>query len=85
VGERLVGKDRSESATLYERLVIYGVVNSDEYQERPLRAPRANPGFCADQKRIRTETRVIEKSNTGSGSGFIQDRRLDADTLFIRV
>jgi hypothetical protein len=32
-----------------------------------LRAPRANPVFCADEKRIRTENTVIDKSNNGLG------------------
>jgi hypothetical protein len=31
--------------------------------DRPLRAPRANRGFSTDEKRIRTETTVMDKSN----------------------
>jgi hypothetical protein len=34
---------------------------------QPLRAPRANRGFCTDEKRIRTETTVMDKSNIGLG------------------
>jgi len=32
-----------------------------------LRAPRANRDFCADEKRIRTEITVMDKSKGGSG------------------
>jgi len=35
--------------------------------ERPLRAARANRGFRTDEKRIRTETTVMDKSNNGLG------------------
>jgi len=35
---------------------------------RPLRAPRANPVFRTDEKRIRTENRVMDKSKSGLGS-----------------
>jgi hypothetical protein len=35
--------------------------------KRPLRAPRANPVFYTDEKRIRIENRVIDKSNNGVG------------------
>jgi hypothetical protein len=34
---------------------------------RPLRAPRANPVFRTDEKRIRTENRVMDKSKSGLG------------------
>jgi hypothetical protein len=33
--------------------------------DRPLRAARANRAFCADEKRIRTESTVMDKGNTG--------------------
>jgi hypothetical protein len=33
--------------------------------ERPLRAPRANRAFGADEKRIRTKNTVIDKSKSG--------------------
>jgi hypothetical protein len=36
-----------------------------EVAERPLRAPRANPVFGADVKRIRTKNRVMDKINSG--------------------
>jgi len=49
-----------------------------------LRAARANRVFCADEKRIRTENTVIVNSK-GRRRGFIQDRRLGADVLFIRA
>jgi hypothetical protein len=32
-----------------------------------LRAARANPVFCADKKRIRTENRVLDKVKNGFG------------------
>jgi hypothetical protein len=41
--------------------------------ERPLRAPRANRVFCADEKRIRTENAVMDESTratTGSQKGI---------------
>jgi hypothetical protein len=41
-----------------------------------LRAPRANRGFGTDKKRIRTKTAVIDKSKSGLGLVFIQDRRI---------
>jgi hypothetical protein len=44
---------------------------------------RANPVFGTDEKRIRTENMVMDKSNPGLG--FLQDRRLCADALFIRA
>jgi hypothetical protein len=50
-----------------------------------LRALRANPGFATDEKRIRSKTRVMNKSEIDLGLGFIQDRRLRADRLFIRA
>jgi len=34
-------------------------------RERPLRAPRANRVFSTDEKRIRGENTVIDKSNNG--------------------
>jgi len=34
---------------------------------RTLRAPRANHGFCTDKERIRTETTVLDKGNSGLG------------------
>jgi hypothetical protein len=48
-----------------------------------LRAARANRVFRADEKRIRPENTVLV--NTRHGLGFIQDRRLRADVLFIRA
>ena len=50
-----------------------------------MRAPRANHVFGTDEKRIRTKYMVMDKSNHGLGSRFIQDRRLGADVLFIRA
>jgi hypothetical protein len=35
--------------------------------ERPLRAPRANRVFRADEKRIRTENTVMDKNKDGAG------------------
>jgi hypothetical protein len=46
---------------------------------------RANRVFCTDKKRIRTENTVMDKINSGLWVGFIQDRRLRADVLFIRA
>jgi len=46
---------------------------------------RANRVFGTDEKRIRTENTVMDKSKNGLGLGFIQDRRLRADVLFIRA
>ncbi|MFH1044200.1 MAG: hypothetical protein V1796_03935 [Pseudomonadota bacterium] len=48
-----------------------------------MRALRANPVFGADEKRIRTKNRVMDKSK--GSLGLIQDRRLRADVLFIRT
>jgi hypothetical protein len=42
-----------------------------------LRAARANPVFCTDEKRIRTENTVMDKNR--GGLDFIQDRRLCTD------
>jgi hypothetical protein len=50
-----------------------------------LRAARANRVFRTDEKRIRAENTVMNKSNNAPGLGFIQDRRLRADVLFIRA
>jgi transcription elongation factor GreA len=50
---------------------------------KTLRAARANRVFCADEKHIRTENTVMV--NPEHRAGFIQDRRLRADVLFIRV
>jgi len=36
--------------------------------DRSLRAPRANRVFCTDEKHIRAENTVMDKSNTGSGA-----------------
>jgi hypothetical protein len=36
-------------------------------QRADLRATRANPVFCADEKRIRTENRVLDKGKNGLG------------------
>jgi len=49
-----------------------------------LRAARANRVFRADEKRIRAENTVIV-NNKDSAGGFIQDRRLRTDVLFIRA
>jgi hypothetical protein len=38
---------------------------SAEVGDRALRAPRANPVFSTDEKRIREENTVIDKSNDG--------------------
>ena len=46
---------------------ICGVLSAVACQERPLRAPRANRVFCADEKRIRAEDTVICKSKNGAG------------------
>jgi hypothetical protein len=40
---------------------------SVDVSAQPLRAPRANRGFGTDEKRIRTETTVLDKSKIGSG------------------
>jgi hypothetical protein len=48
-----------------------------------LRAARANRVFRTDKKRIRTENTVLIKDK--DGMGFIRDRRLRADVLFIRA
>jgi hypothetical protein len=40
-----------------------------------LRALRANHVFCTDEKRIRTENTVMDKSSNSLGLGVIQDRR----------
>ncbi|MBI5911220.1 MAG: hypothetical protein HY848_14870 [Betaproteobacteria bacterium] len=48
-----------------------------------MRAARANRVFCADENRIRTENTVLDKTRTARG--FVQDRRLRADVLFIRA
>jgi len=53
--------------------------------ERALRAPRANHVFATDEKRIRSKNMVVDKSKSGLGLDFIQDRRLRAVTLFIRA
>jgi hypothetical protein len=58
-------------------------MNYDVFQAQPLRAPRANHVFGTDEKRIRTENMVMDKSKPGLG--FLQDRRLCADALFIRA
>jgi len=50
-----------------------------------LRAARANRVFRTDEKHIRTENTVMNKSNNDLGLGSIQDRRLRADVLFIRA
>jgi hypothetical protein len=63
---------------------IYGVLSAAAWAKN-LRAPRANPVFGTDEKRIRTKNRVMDKSNNGLGVFFIQDRRLCADALFIRA
>jgi hypothetical protein len=47
--------------------IIYGVLNANACGWQVLRALRANPVFGADQKRIRTKNRVMDKSNTGLG------------------
>jgi hypothetical protein len=38
---------------------------STDVAERPLRAPRANPVFGADERRIRSKNRVMDKINGG--------------------
>jgi hypothetical protein len=52
---------------------------------RALRAPRANRVFATDEKRIRSENTVIDKSKDGLDLFFIQDRRLRVDVLFIHA
>jgi len=42
---------------------------------RPLRAPRANPVFRTDEKRIRTENRVMDKRQKRLGVAFIQGEK----------
>jgi hypothetical protein len=49
-----------------------------------LRAPRANRVFRADEKRIRSENTVTDKSKK-TVFGFIQDTRLRADGFIIRA
>jgi hypothetical protein len=44
-----------------------------------LRAARANRVFGTDEKRIRTENTVMDKSKSDFGLVSIQDRRLRAD------
>jgi hypothetical protein len=63
---------------------MYGVLCTFACDEN-LRAARANRVFYTDEKRIRIENTVMEKSNKGLGVAFIQDRRLCADALFIRA
>ena len=52
---------------------------STNFAERPLRALRANPVFHTDEKHIRMENRVIDKSKNRAGLVLIQDCRLCAD------
>jgi hypothetical protein len=56
---------------------------ADVGQVRLLRAARANLDFGADEKRIRTKIKVIDKSK--GGLVFIHDPRLRTDALFIRT
>jgi hypothetical protein len=49
------------------RETIYGGSNAFAWQQQPLRAARANRVFRADEKRIRTENTVIEKTRTVRG------------------
>jgi hypothetical protein len=42
-------------------------LKSDEYQEQALRALRANHDFCTDEKHIRTEIMVMDKSKGSAG------------------
>jgi hypothetical protein len=51
---------------------------------KDLRAARANPVFCTDEKRIRAENRVMDKNSNGMGV-LIQDRRLRADGFIVRA
>jgi hypothetical protein len=62
----------------------YGVLSAVACDEN-LRAARANRVFRTDEKRISAENAVMNKSNNAPGSGFIQDRRLRADVLFVRT
>jgi len=64
-------------------LAVYGVSNT--VGALALRAPRANRVFGTDEKRIRTKNAVLDKSKSGFGLVLIQDRRLCADTFFIRA
>ena len=50
----------------YRRSSMYPRMPADA-GKRPLRATRANPVFCTDEKRIRTENRVLDKSKRGVG------------------
>jgi hypothetical protein len=50
-----------------------------------LRAARANPVFHTDEKRIRMENTVMDKSDNGFGFAFIQDRRLRSDGFIVRA
>jgi hypothetical protein len=53
--------------------------------EQSLRALRANRVFRADEKRIRTENTVMNKSTEGVGVAFLHDRRLRADRCIVRA
>jgi hypothetical protein len=46
---------------------VRGVLNADLCQERALRAPRANRVFRTDEKRIRSENTVTDKSKGSVG------------------
>jgi len=50
-----------------------------------LRAPRANRVFHTDEKHIRMENTVMDKSKSGLGSVLFQDRRLRADGFIVRA
>jgi len=66
------------------RLAIDEVLNTVRMARADLRATRANRVFCTDEKHIGTENTVMVNTKTRRG-GFIQDRRLRTDVLFIRA
>ena len=63
------------------RRIVYGVLNMVACIA-PNCALRAPTVFGTNKKRIRTEKRFLIRTRTDRG--FIQDRRLRADVLFIR-
>ena len=48
-------------------IALYGVLNTVDVGEQPLRAARANCVFCTDEKRIRAENTVMDKGEIGVG------------------
>ena len=61
---------------------ICGVPNALACKEQPLRALRANHVFCTDEAAVQ-KTWLLEVQV--QCWGFIQDRRLRADVLFMRA